>query len=103
MLVKKLDGDQQPSVNRGLEENNVIAKSNGSQQSSKLPAPWVSIQLLQLGVIQGPFCSSLSLANANCSGVFTTLVQAYIQKSLEQSGWIELLCLPLFSPASDAQ
>lgn len=79
------------------------AKRNGSQQSPKLPAPWVSIELLRLGVIQGPFCSSLSLTNANCSGVFTTLVQTSIQKNLEQSGWIELLCLPLFSPASDAQ
>lgn len=63
----------------------------------------LGFQVLQLGVIQGPFCSSLSLANDNCSGVFTTLVQTYIQKSLEQSGWFELLCLPLFSPASDAQ
>jgi len=107
LLVKKLDGDQLPSVNYALEKNNCNAKCNGAKQLPKhlgtLGFHPVGSALLQRGFIQGPFRSSFAPTDANCCGFLQTHVQTSMQKSLEQSGWIELLCLQLFSPASDAQ
>lgn len=69
-------------------------------------APWISTQRAL------PCCSlaSFNVLSAPLFGSLMPIVVSFYKplfklkyKSLEQSGWIELLCLHLFSPASDAQ